>query len=323
MTARLIGRLFTAALICGATIAHAQEYPNKLIKIVVPFGAGGITDVYARLIAEGLHTSLSQPVIVENRPGQGGSLGPAAAAKAEPDGYTLLLGGTGNTIGETLYKNLSFSMLKDFVPIVRGATIVNVLFIKNALPVKSVQELVALAKSEPGKLQYASSGYGGVYHLAFELFKYMTGTNILHVPYRTEPAARTDVIAGRMDMMITAYGVAAPSIDAGQVRALALTGKTHFSRLPGVPTLAESGLPGYDGDAWIGLLAPTGTPTTIVNKIHAAVTEIQKQPEFQAKLAQIGLSAVDETPEQFATFLTDEVMKWKKIIELSGTTVNQ
>lgn len=315
--------LMIAAAGLAITSAQAQDYPSRVVKIIVPFGAGGITDLYARMLAERLQPILGQTVVVENRPGQGGSLGPIGVARAEPDGHTLLLGGVGNVIGETLYqKNLTYSILTDFTPIVRSAAIVNILFVNPKVKANSVQELIALAKAQPGKLTYASSGHGGVYHLAMEMFKSMSGTNILHVPYRTEPAGRTDVITGVADMMITAYGVAASGLEAKQIRVLAVTSPKRFALLRDVPTIAESGLPGYDGDAWIGLLAPAGTPAAIVDRINREVTRIQAEPEFAAKLAQAGLAAIEETPAEFGAVLRSDVERWKKVIAAAGTKVN-
>lgn len=319
--------LFAAAL-AGAVLATtaaatAQDYPTRPVKIVVPFGAGGITDLYARMLSERLQEPLGQPVIVENRPGQGGSFGPASVAKSEPDGYTLLTAGSGNTIGETLYKNLPYSLLKDFVPVVRGVSAVNLLFVNPAVKATNVKELIALAKARPGKLTYASSGYGGIYHLAMELFKFMTGTDILHVPYRTETAARTDVITGQVDMMISAYGVALPGMQAKQLRGIAVTSPTRFPAAPDIPTLDESGLPGYDGDAWIGILAPTGTLQPVVNRLNDEVSKIQRRQDVRDKLAHVGIAAVEMDNQAFARHLAADVARWKKVIEFSGTKIDQ
>ena len=323
MWTKLIASLLTAAGLYAAPPANAQDYPTRIVKIIVPFGAGGITDLYARMVADKLKVAFNQPVVVENRPGQGGSFGPASVAKSDPDGYTLLLGGSGNVIGETLYKSLSYSLLRDFVPVARCALAVNVLFVNSKVKANNTAELIALAKSQPGKLTYASSGYGGIYHLAMEMFKYMSGTDILHVPYRTETAGRTDVVSGQVDMMISAYGVTAAGIEAGQVRPIALTSATRFSRAPNIPTLAELGLPGYEGDAWVGLLAPTGTPVSVINRINAEVAKFQKDPEFLSKLTQAGMSPAEMRVDEFGAFLKSDVARWKKIIEVSGTKIEQ
>ena len=323
MMRKLIAAALTSAVLATSAPAGAENYPNRMVKIVVPFGAGGITDLYARMLADRLQEPLGQPVVVENRPGQGGSFGPASVARSEPDGYTFLTAGGGNTIGESLYKNLSYSLLRDFVPVVRGVSAVNILFVNPAVKATNVKELISLAKANPGKLTYASSGHGGIYHLAMELFKFMTGTDILHVPYRTETAARTDVITGQVDMMISAYGVALPGMQANQLRAIAVTSPTRFEAAPEIPTLAESGLPGYDGDAWIGLLAPTGTPLSIVNRIHDEVNKIQRRQDIRDKLALAGIATVEMDNHAFAKHMAADVSRWKKIIEFSGTKIEQ
>jgi tripartite-type tricarboxylate transporter receptor subunit TctC len=323
MRRALISATLAGIVLSFAAPATAQTYPTRPVKIVVPFGAGGITDLYARLLADRLQEPLGQPVIVENRPGQGGSFGPASVAKSEPDGYTLLTAGGGNAIGETLYKNLPYSILKDFTPVVRGVSAVNLLFVNPSVKATNVKELIALAKANPGKLTYASSGHGGIYHLAMELFKFMTGTNILHVPYRTETAARTDVITGQVDMMISAYGVVLPGMQANQLRAIAITSPTRFSVAPDIPTLAESGLPGYDGDAWMGLLAPAGTPQSVVARIHNEVNKIQRRQDVRDKLAHAGIATVEMDNQAFARHLAADVARWKKVIEFSGAKIEQ
>lgn len=323
MVAKMIGRLaMMIALLCLAVPAQAQKYPTGVVKIIVPFGAGGITDFYGRLLADELSRSLSGTVIVENRPGQGGSLGPASVARSAPDGLTLLLVGSANSIGESLFKNLPYSMLKDFAPIGRTAAIVNVLIVNPKVNAKNVKELVALTKANPGKMTFGSAGVGSVYQLAMELFKSMSGADLLHIPYRVESASRTGVIAGEVDMIVTAYGVAAPAIEAGQVRAIAVTSPTRTPQAPNLPTIAESGLPGYDGDAYIGLVAPAGTPKAIIDRLSAEVIKIHQKPEFREKLTKAGLSAIDDTPEKFAEFLKSDIAKWKKVIDFANVKVN-
>jgi tripartite-type tricarboxylate transporter receptor subunit TctC len=316
----IIGLL--AVLSIGATRpAQATDYPTRPIKIVVPFGAGGITDVYAREVGQRMEKILGKPVVIENKPGQGGSFGAGAVAHADPDGYTLLIGSNANTFGQTLYKNLSFNILSDFVPIQRGGTIVNVFIVNPQFPAHSVQDVIKMAKAQPGKVTYASSGYGGGYFMAMEMFKYMSGTDIFHVPYRTEGAGRLDVIAGRVNMMITAYAPAAANLKAGQLRVLAVTSTKRFSILPDVPTMAEAGVPGYDGDTWIGLLAPKGTPADVVDRLHKAMAQIANQPDFRDKLASVGMSVVQETPREFAAYMKNDVERWKKIIEAADIKV--
>lgn len=314
---RLACWLLVAAVACAAMPAYSADYPTRTIKIIVPFGAGGITDLYARELAHRLEPVLKQTIVIENKPGEGGSRGANVVAHAAPDGYTLLVGSNANTFGQTLYRNLPFNILRDFAPIARGGTIVNVFVVNPSFKARSIQDVIKLAKAHPGTLTYASSGYGGGYFMAMEMFKYMTGTNILHVPYRTESAGRLDVVAGRVNMMITAYAPAAPNIKSGQLRVLAVTSTKRFSILPDVPTIAESGVPGYNGDTWIGLLAPKGTPTAVVERLHEAIAQVEKQPDFRAKLALVGMSVVEDTPAQFAAFMRNDVAKWKKMIKVA------
>ena len=321
MIARWIGGFLTSIMICAAMPARADDYPTRPIKIIVPFGAGGITDLYAREIASRLEPRLGQPVVVDDRPGEGGNFGAAFVARAAPDGYTLLIGSNANTFGQTLYHDLPFNILTDFAPIARGGTIVNVFVVNPSFKAKSIQDVIALAKEQPGKLTYASSGYGGGYFMAMEMFKYMSGTNILHVPYKTEGAGRLDVIAGRVNMMITAYSAAASNIKSGQLRVLAVTSTSRFSVLPDVPTIAESGVPDYDGDTWIGVLAPKNTPRPIVDRLSAEMNTIVKEPDFRAKLASVGMSVVEDTPEQFADYMKEDVEKWRKVIETAGIKI--
>jgi tripartite-type tricarboxylate transporter receptor subunit TctC len=311
-----------AAVVALPASAQPAGYPAKPVRIVVPFGAGGVTDIFARQLAERITPALGQQVIVENRTGQGGAIGAGAVAKADPDGYTLLLAGSANAIGESLYKNLPFSMVKDFAPIARTATLVNILMVHPSLKASSVAELIAMAKERPGKLTYSSSGSGGHYHLAMEMFKSLAGVDILHVPYKTEAAGRIDLIAGRTDVMITAFGAAQSNIKQGQVKVLAVTSASRFPGLPDRPTIAEAGVPGYEGDAWIGLMAPAGTPAAIIERIHAEVGKAIRQPEFRAKLAEQGIRAMEDTPAQFAAFLKTDLEKWRKIIEASGAKVD-
>lgn len=291
------------------------------MRIVVPFGAGGITDVVARLIAEKMSVTLNQSVYVENKPGMGGALGPGVVATARPDGTSLLFGGTGNSIGQSLYKNLPYNLVRDFVAVTRVAEAVNVLCVNPKVPAKSIPELIALLKAKPDQLTYASSGTGGLYHLALEDFKYMTNTAVRHIPYRTEGEQRADVVAGRVDMLIDAYGVVKGNIDNGQLRVLAVTSEKRLAALPNVPTLQQLGLKGYDADAWVGLLAPAGTPAPIIDKIYRAAIKALAEPDVKAKFAEQGVVAIGDTPQQAAEFIKKDVARWKGIIERAGVTV--
>jgi len=318
MMKRLAAALVASVVIGTAGAAVSSDYPSRPIKIIVPFGAGGVTDFYAREVANRLQTRLGQPVVVENRPGQGGSLGAASVARAEPDGYTLLIGSNANTFGQTLYPNLKFNILTDFVPIARGASIVNVFVVNPSFKAESIKDVIAQAKANPGKLTYASSGFGGGYHMTMELFKYMSGADIFHIPFRTESQGRTDVVAGRVNMMITAYASAVGNIKAKQLRVLAVTGSERFPVLPDVPTIEEAGVKDYDGSTWIGLLAPAGTPKDVIARLHKEVAEIGRDPAFRAKLASLGLTVSKGTPEEFAAFMKRDVDKWRQVIQTTG-----
>lgn len=315
--------LLAGLVVCSITPAPAQNsYPDHAVKIIVPFGAGGITDLVARLIAEKMAVSMKQTVFVENRPGMGGALGPGTVSSAPPDGYTLLFGGTGNTIGQTLYnKRLPYNIVGDFAPISRVAEAVNVLAVNPKVPAKTVAELIALLKSKPDEMLYGSSGNGSLYHLTMELFKDLSGTKIRHIPYKTEGAMRTDVVAGRVNMMIDAYGVVKGNVDEGQLRIIATTSAKRFAALKDVPTLAESGLTDYEGDAWVGLLAPAGTPPGIIEKIHAIVVKTLAEPDVLEKFAQQGLIAIGDTPQEAGDVIKKDVQRWKEIIERAGVSI--
>lgn len=310
-----------AVILAPASLVQAQTYPERPVKIVVPFGAGGITDVVARIIAEKMSVTLNQTVYVENKPGMGGALGPGYVAAAAPDGYTLLFGGTGNSIGQSIYKNLTYNLVHDFVAISRVAEAINVLCVNPNVPAKSEQELIALLKGKPDQYLYGSSGTGSLYQLAFEMFKFMTDTKVRHIPYKTESAMRTDVIAGRIHMMIDAYGVLKGNIADGQLRVLAVTSEKRFAALPNVPTLRELGLKDYEADAWVGLQAPAGTPAPIVDKIYQAVVKALADPNVQTKFADQGLISIGDTPKQASEYIKNDVARWKEIVERAGVSI--
>lgn len=317
----MMAGMLAAAMMCATVPARAADYPTKSITLIVPFGAGGITDTLARQMADKLKPILGQSVIVVDRPGQGGSLGPRYVVNAKPDGYTIGFIGSGNAIGQTLYKNLPYNLLTDFEPIRGLVSIVNVLMINPSVKAHSVKDIIAMAKAHPGQLKFASSGAGGVYHLDLELFKSLAHIDILHVPFRKESGGRTDVIAGRSTGMFDAYGVVASTVKAGQLRVLAVTSTKRFERLPNVPTMAEAGVPGYDGDAFIGLVAPKGTPKPVLDKLNDAFSKVVNAPAFKAKLMSQGMSVVNQqTPEEFGKFLKAQVARWGKVIESAHVT---
>ena len=298
-----------------ATQSSAQEFPSRLVKIIVPFGAGGPADVAARLIAKNLQEDFKQPFVVENRPGAGAVIGTLEAAKATPDGYTLLMMSNAQTANESLLPQRNYDLMRDFVPVAPINTSDLVMVIYPAVPAKTLAEFIALAKAQPGKLNYASSGQGTPYHMAGELFKVMSGTNIVHVPHRGSGEARNNVIGGQIEMMIDAVTTMAPNIAAGQVRALATTGKTRSSVLPDVPTVAEAGVPGYEATIWLGIMAPAGTPQPIVDRLNVAINNAIKRPDVVELWAKQGAVPMSMTPAEFGLFLRGDIVKWANVVK--------
>ena len=306
-----------------ATLASAQEYPSRAVKIVVPFAAGGPADVYARFIAQRLQEAMGQPFVVEDRPGGGSVVGTDIVAKSPPDGYTLLLMSNTHTVNESLMPGKSFQLMRDFTAVAPINYSDLVLVVNPAVPAKTLQELIALAKAQPGKLNYASSGPGTPYHMAGELFKASAGLDIVHVPYKESSGARTGVLGGQVEMMFDAVTVMNEHVKAGKVRALATSGNARSAVMPDVPTLNEAGVPGYDATIWLGLIAPKGTPAAIVNRLNAAVTKIVTTPDVQADWAKQGAVAMTMSPDVFARYLADDIVKWERIVKLSGARADR
>ena len=306
---------FLLASIC-AFAAQAQEpFPSKPLRIVVPFAPGGSTDIFARLIGERLSVALGQPVLIENRAGAGGNIGADAVAKAPPDGYTLLMATSGvMAINNALYKNMAYDAARDFEPVIFVASITNVLAVPADLPARSVAELIALAKAQPGRLTFASSGAGSSTHLSAELFKSLTAVDIVHVPFKGSGQALMDVIAGRVSMIFDNMPSALPHIKGGKLRALGVTGLKRSSALPEVPTIAETGVVGYDSLSWSGLAAPAGTPKEIINKINAETASILATSDMRARLAEQGGEAIGGAPAQFAAHIRAEREKWSRLV---------
>ncbi|MFO1323129.1 MAG: tripartite tricarboxylate transporter substrate binding protein [Burkholderiales bacterium] len=314
-----------AAFASVAATANAQApYPNKPIRIVVPFPAGGTTDILARAVAQKLTETTGQPVVVDNRPGAGGNIGAELVAKSPPDGYTLLMGTVGtHAINASLYKSMPFDHVRDFAPVILVAGVPNVLVVNPSLPVNSVQELIAYGKANPGKLNFASSGNGTSIHLAGELFKTTTGVQMAHIPYKGSAPALVDLMGGQVQLMFDNLPSALPQIKAGKLRALAVTSAQRSSALPDVPTVAESGLPGFEASSWFGLLAPTGTPKDIVAKLNGEVAKWLATPEAKEKLASQGaIVAGGLTPDDFARHIAAETAKWQKVVKESGAKVD-
>ena len=296
----------------------AQGYPSHAVKLIVPFAAGGPADNYARFVAQQLQVSLGQPFIVEDKPGAGSVIGTDFVAKAAPDGYTLLMMSNTQTVNESLIAKKPYALMRDFV----GVAPVNysdlLLVVHPAVAAKNLPELIALAKANPGKLNYASSGTGTPYHMAGELFKYMAGVDVTHVPYKGSSGARTDVIGGQVDMMFDAVTTMADYARAGTVRGIATTGLTRSEILPELPTVSESGVAGYEATIWLGIMAPKGTPADVVNKLNAAIREIIARPQVKKEWAEKGAIPLSMTPVQFQAYLDQDIAKWARIVQLSG-----
>jgi len=305
-----------ATTLAGAA-ARAEDYPVRPIRVVVPFGPGGPADVAARLIGNVLQESLGQPFVIENRTGAGGVIGTQEAAKSLPDGYTLLMMSNTQTANESLVPlaQRKYELMRDLVPIAPVNYSDLVIVVHPDVAAKTLQDFIALAKSQPGKLNYASSGQGTPYHMAGELFKTMAGVDIVHVPYRNSGEARSGVIGGQVQMMIDAVPAMAPNIAEKQVRALATTGTARSSVLPDVPTVTEAGVPGYEATIWLGLMAPAGTPKPIIDKLNAAVSAFVKRPEILKLWQEQGALPMSMSPEDFDKFLRNDIAKWAEVVK--------
>nr|WP_253591524.1 tripartite tricarboxylate transporter substrate binding protein [Bradyrhizobium elkanii] len=310
--------VFVAALLSvsmSGSYADAEDYPARPVRIIVPFGPGGPADVVARQIGGILQESLGQPFVVENRTGAGGVIGTLEVAKAPADGYTLLMMSNTQTANESLVPQRKYELMRDLTPIASLNTSDLVIVVHPVVQAKTLQEFIALAKVQPGKLNYASSGQGTPYHMAGELFKAMAGIDVVHVPYRNSGEARGGVIGGQVQMMIDAVPAMAPNVAENQVRALATTGKTRSTVLPNVPTVTEAGVSGYEATIWLGLMAPAGTPKPIVDKLNAAVNAAIRRPEVEKLWAAQGAAPMTMTPEAFDAFLRADIVKWADVVK--------
>lgn len=317
---RLPKTLKVLALCLGmvAGVAQAQGYPNRPVKIVVPFAAGGPADNYARFMAQRLGDELKQSFVIDNKPGAGSIIGTDLVAKAPADGYTLLMMSNTHTVNESLIPTKPFGLMKDFVGIAPVNYSNLLLVVHPSVPAKTVGELIALAKAKPGKINYASSGNGTPYHMAGELFKYMAGVDMTHVPYKGSSGARTDIVGGQVDVMFDAETTMAVMSREGKVRALANTGLTRSANLPDMPTVNESGVPKYEATIWLGLMAPKGTPAEIVNRLNAEVRKIVNNPEVKATWAKQGAVPMSMTVPEFDQYLHADIAKWANIVKVSG-----
>ena len=303
------------ALIASASAAIADDYPSRPVKIIVPFGAGGPTDVYTRAIAEELRKSLHQPFVMENSPGAGTTIGTDVVAKAPPDGYTLLMVSGTQTVNETLYAHRPYQLMRDLVPIAPLIDSDLVLVVHPSVPAKTASELLALARAKPGTLNYGSSGPGSNYHMAGELLKNLTGIDIVHVPYKGSTGARNDILGGQIQILFDSVPTMAPQIKAGMVRALGTSGKVRSPILPDVPTMAEAGVPGFNATLWVGFMAPAGTPKPIVDKLHDEITKILRRPDIKQAWEKTGATPIVMTQPEFKSFMESQVAKWAEVIK--------
>jgi tripartite-type tricarboxylate transporter receptor subunit TctC len=318
-----IRTILLAAGACACALAQAQTYPAKPIRIVVPFGVGGPADIFARYLGQQAQSALGQSFVVENRPGAGSIIGTDVVAKSAPDGYTLLLMSNTHTVNESLVPKKPFTLMKDFV----GVAPINysdlLLVTHPSLPANSVKELVALAKKNKGKLNYSSSGNGTPYHMAGELFKALSGTDILHVPHKSSGDARTSVVSGQTEMMLDAITTMAPQAKAGRVRALATSGEKRSSVMPELPTIAEAGVKDYEATIWLGIMAPAGTPRPILERLNAEFTKIVSRPDVRQSWATQGAVPMSMSLSQFESYLNADIAKWARVVKISGAKADQ
>ncbi|MGI4778337.1 MAG: Bug family tripartite tricarboxylate transporter substrate binding protein [Janthinobacterium lividum] len=321
MIKQRISGVLVAMVLCAASAVQAQDYPSRTVTIVVPFGAGGSADVYARVLAEKLGHDTGKTFIVENRPGAGAVIGTQYVAKAAPDGYTLLMMSNTQTVNESLVRNKPYALMRDFVAVAPVNEAPLVLVQRTTLAPATLPDLIQYAKANPGKLNYASSGTGTPYHMAGELFKSMAGVDIAHIPYKSSGSARTDVLGGQVDLMFDAVSTMTDLIATNKVRPLATTGKVRSGVLPNVPTMAELGLPDYTATIWLGVLAPKRTPQPVVDLLNQKIAKVVNDPAVKAQWAKSGLDGLTMTPAGFTRFLNEDIAKWQKIVESAHITV--
>jgi tripartite-type tricarboxylate transporter receptor subunit TctC len=307
-----------AIVVIAGGNASAQSYPTKAVRMIVPFGAGGPADVFARVLAQHLGENLKQNFIVENRPGAGAIIGTVEVAKAAPDGYTLLVMSNTHTVNESLSPKRNYELMRDFVPVSPINESDVMMVVNPGLGVKNLKDFIALAKSKPGQLNYASSGPGTPYHMAAELFKHMTGTNIVHVPHKTSGDMRTSVLGGHVQMMFDAITVLAPNAREGKVVALGTSGKKRSTVMPEVPTIDEAGVPGYESTIWLGVMAPAKTPQPIVDLLNAEIRKIMARPELRDAWGRQGAVPMTMTPPEFEKYLNADIAKWAKVVSAAG-----
>ena len=308
------------ALLAQTLPLNADDYPSHPVRIIVPFGAGGPTDVYTRAIAEELRKSLNQAFVEENKPGAGTTIGTDFVAKAAPDGYTLLMVSGTQAVNETLYTHKPYELMRDLVPIAPLIDSDLVLVVHPSVPAKNLNELLALARARPGTLNYGSSGPGSNYHMAGELLKHLTGVDIVHVPYKGSTGMRTDILSGQIQILFDSVPTMAPMIRAGKVRALGTSGLTRSPILPDVPTIAEAGVPGFQATLWVGFMAPAGTPQPIVEKLNSEITKVVTRPDIKVAWEKTGATPVSMTQSNFKKFMDAQISKWADVIKANRIT---
>jgi tripartite-type tricarboxylate transporter receptor subunit TctC len=297
--------------------ATADDYPTKVIRMVVPLSPGGAADLLARLISNDLSQRLGRSVVVENRVGGGGNIGSEYVAKSAPDGYTLLTAGIPQAIGMSMYKNLKYDLGKDLIAVIQGATFPSIIVVHPSLPVRSIKDLIALAKAQPGALNYGANT-GSPNHLAIELLDMAKGVKMVHIPYKGAGPVVTDLIAGHIQLASLGFPPALPMVQAGKMRAIAVTGTTRSPMLPDVPTVSESGVPGYSVNSWYGVFAPAGTPASIITRLNNEIAAGLKTPEVNKRLIDLGAEVAVTSPEEFQRIVRDEIQKWAKVVKASG-----
>lgn len=323
LDALAVALVLGSGLLATVPAAAQAAYPNKTITIIVPFSAGGTTDILARIVGQALTTELGQTVVVDNRAGAGGNIGGQAAARAPADGYTLFMGTVGtHAINASLYKKMPFDPIKDFAPLTRVANVPNLLVANPAQPFKNVKELIAYGKAHPGQLNFGSSGNGTSIHLSGELFKTMAKVDMQHVPYKGSAPAMTDLLGNQIAIMFDNMPSAIQHVRSGKLRAIAVTTAKRSPELPDVPTIAEAGVPGYEATSWFGLFAPAGTPPAVISKLNTAVVKVLANSEIKKKINEQGAEVYSETPEQFAAFIQKESVKWGKVVRDSGASLD-
>ena len=319
-------RFLLAALgiltLCTSLSGHAQTYPAKAVRIIVPFAAGGPADISARFIGQRLSEALGQPFVIEDRPGAGSVIGTDAVAKAPADGYTLLMMSNTHTVNESLIPNKPFELMRDFVAVAPINYSDLVLVVHPSVKANNLKELIALAKANPKGMNYASSGPGTPYHMAGELFKVMAGIDVVHVPYKGSSGARTDILGGQVQMMFDAITTMAPNVRAGKLKAFGTTGTVRSSVLPDVPTVSEAGVSGYEATIWLGIMAPVGTPKAVVDKLNAEIAKIVSRPEVKKTWQEQGAEPMVMSPEQFTQFMREDITKWARVVKISGAKVD-